>query len=112
MNNDTEQQLKPCPFCGAPAQRGFNEYLGHYVYCPTISCFQIKTTAEKWNSRTPDPFKAQLLEWLEKKSREAYDKYKNKGLGGYYEGQSDAYDAVIQNLTKPIEQENNEVSHE
>lgn len=66
MNNDESQsqapQLKPCPFCGAPAAvYGFHITPDIYVACENTECNaaiedcdSVDDAIAKWNRRRPE----------------------------------------------------------
>lgn len=53
-----DKDLKPCPFCGGKAERGFSFSGGNYTRCSgcsaTLWSVPSNTSEELWNARTQD----------------------------------------------------------
>lgn len=50
IDERTEENSKPCPFCGSKPERHKS---GKYIYCNNEECaiYNSATTLEKWNTR-------------------------------------------------------------
>lgn len=88
----SDQELKPCPFCGEHLEWGTD--LCGFVhqgesFCVASGLLIDKIEVDRWNTRTPDPMLEELAGALEKMADIYYGR-DNQPIAGAYAREMDA----------------------